>query len=167
MGKFIIGPFVFLGVPRTIYFGCLSLYFDNFLARKTVGSRETLRAGLFFSFIFFNRKKSFREKNPCFALMTHLMSPLSPHLHKFWNSKNGGFIYFFHLFWRNTVNIVEVWNFGFLPFSKLPGFHRKWSKIGHFGPQMAQNLDLSKFLPNYILIFRNLVFQVISRYSWA
>ena len=36
-----------LGVPRTIYFGCLSLYFDNFFARKTVGSRETPRDGLF------------------------------------------------------------------------------------------------------------------------
>ena len=37
----------FLGVPRTIYFGGLSLYFENFLARKTVGSRETPRDGLF------------------------------------------------------------------------------------------------------------------------
>ena len=32
----------FLGVPKTIYFGCLCLYFDNFFARKTVGSRESL-----------------------------------------------------------------------------------------------------------------------------
>ena len=36
----------FLGVHRTIYFGGLSLYFDNFFARKTVGSRETSRDGL-------------------------------------------------------------------------------------------------------------------------
>ena len=36
----------FLGVPRTIYFGYLSLYFDYFFARKTVGSRETPRDGL-------------------------------------------------------------------------------------------------------------------------
>ena len=45
--------FWLLGVPRTIYFGCLSLYFDNFFARKTVGSRETQRDGLlFFNFSF-------------------------------------------------------------------------------------------------------------------
>ena len=30
-----------LGVPRTIYIGGLSLYFDNFFASKMVGSRET------------------------------------------------------------------------------------------------------------------------------
>ena len=32
---------------RTISFVCLSLYFDNFFARKTVGCRETPRDGLF------------------------------------------------------------------------------------------------------------------------
>ena len=31
----------FLGVPRTIYFDGLSLYFDNLFEGKTVGSRET------------------------------------------------------------------------------------------------------------------------------
>ena len=36
----------FLGDPSTIYFGGLSLYFDNFFARKTVGSRETPQDGL-------------------------------------------------------------------------------------------------------------------------
>ena len=28
----------FLGIPRTIYFSCLSLYFNNFFTRNTVGS---------------------------------------------------------------------------------------------------------------------------------
>ena len=37
----------FLGGPQNYYFGCLSLYFDNFFARKTVGSRENPRDGLF------------------------------------------------------------------------------------------------------------------------
>ena len=42
--------------------------------------------------------------------------------------------------------LVEVENFGFLPFSNWPDFDKKkWSKIGHFGPQMAQNEDLSDF----------------------
>ena len=34
----------FLGVLRSLYFGCLSLYFDNFFARKMVRSRETQTA---------------------------------------------------------------------------------------------------------------------------
>ena len=38
--------FWLLGDPRTTYFGCLSLYFDNFFARKMVGSRETPRDGV-------------------------------------------------------------------------------------------------------------------------
>ena len=37
------------------------------------------------------------------------------------------------------VSIVEFEIFGFLPFSNWPDFDQKWSKIGHFGPQMAQN----------------------------
>ena len=36
----------FLGFPGTISFGSLSLDFDNFFGRKTVGSRETPRDGL-------------------------------------------------------------------------------------------------------------------------
>ena len=41
----------FLRFPRTSY-GGLSLYFDNFLGRKTVGSRETPRDSLFiFKFV--------------------------------------------------------------------------------------------------------------------
>ncbi len=43
------------------------------------------------------------------------------------------------------VSIVEVEIFGFLPFSNWPDFDQKWSKIGHFGPQMAQNKGLSNF----------------------
>ena len=47
LGKFILGLFFrFLGVPNSTFFG-LSLYFDNLFARKTVGSRETPRDGLF------------------------------------------------------------------------------------------------------------------------
>ena len=38
-----------------------------------------------------------------------------------------------------TVSIVEVENFGFLPFSNWPEFDQKLSKIGHFCPQMGQN----------------------------
>ena len=30
VGKFIFGPFCFLGVPITLHFGCLNLYFDHF-----------------------------------------------------------------------------------------------------------------------------------------
>ena len=37
------------------------------------------------------------------------------------------------------VSIVEVEIFGFLSFSNWPDFDQKWSKIGHVGPQMAQN----------------------------
>ena len=44
------------------------------------------------------------------------------------------------------VSIVEVHIFGFLTFSNWPDFDQKLSKIGHFGPQMAQNLGLSNFL---------------------
>ena len=36
------------------------------------------------------------------------------------------------------VSIVELEIVGFLSFSNWPGFDQKWSKIGHFGPQMAQ-----------------------------
>ena len=47
LGKFILVPFLaFCGSSRTLHFGGLSLYFDNFLVRKTVGSRETPRDGL-------------------------------------------------------------------------------------------------------------------------
>ena len=60
------------------------------------------------------------------------------------------------------VSIVEVEIFGFLPFSNWPDFDQKWSKIGHFGPQMAQNQGFSNFfLPNYVLLFPNFVFKVI------
>ena len=37
------------------------------------------------------------------------------------------------------VSIVEIEIFGFLPFLNGPDFDQKWSKIGPFGPQMAQN----------------------------
>ena len=63
------------------------------------------------------------------------------------------------------VNIVEVENFGILPFSNWPDFDQKWSKMGHFGPKMAENHGFSNFLPNYLLLFPNFVFKVISRYS--
>ena len=43
------------------------------------------------------------------------------------------------------VSIVEFEIFGYLPFSNWPDFDQKWSKIGHFGPQMAQNKGLSNF----------------------
>ena len=43
------------------------------------------------------------------------------------------------------VSIVVVEIFGFLPFSNWPDFDQKWSKIGHFGPQMAQNQGISNF----------------------
>ena len=43
------------------------------------------------------------------------------------------------------VSIVEVEIFGFLPFSNWPDFDQKWSQIGHFGPQMAQNQFLELF----------------------
>ncbi len=42
-------------------------------------------------------------------------------------------------------SIVEVAIFGFLPFSNWPDFDQKWSKIGNFGPQMAQNQGISNF----------------------
>ena len=41
------------------------------------------------------------------------------------------------------VSIMGVESFGFLPFSNKPDFGQKWSKIGHFGPQLAQNKVLS------------------------
>ena len=40
------------------------------------------------------------------------------------------------------VSIVVVEISGFLPFSNWPDFDQK---IGHFGPQMAQNKGLSNF----------------------
>ena len=43
------------------------------------------------------------------------------------------------------ASIMEVEIFGFLTFSNWPDFGQKWSKIGHFGPQMTQNQDLSNF----------------------
>ena len=43
------------------------------------------------------------------------------------------------------VNIVEVEICVFLEFSNWPDFDQKWSKIGHFGPQMAQNKGLLNF----------------------
>ena len=50
------------------------------------------------------------------------------------------------------VSIMEFENFGFFPFSNWPDFRQKWSKIGPFEPQMAQNQGFSNFLPNYVLI---------------
>ena len=43
------------------------------------------------------------------------------------------------------VSIVEVEIFGFLSYLNWPDFDQKWSKLGHFGPKMAQNEDLSEF----------------------
>ena len=43
------------------------------------------------------------------------------------------------------VSIVEVEIFGFLPFLNWPDFDQKWSKIGHFWPQMAQNQGFLNF----------------------
>ena len=43
------------------------------------------------------------------------------------------------------VSIVEDEIFGFLSFSNWPDFDQKWSKIGHFWPQMAQNKGFSNF----------------------
>ena len=63
------------------------------------------------------------------------------------------------------VSIVEVKIFGFLPFSNWPDFDQKWSKKGHFRPQMGQIMVSRTFLPNYVLLFPNFVFKVISRYS--
>ena len=37
------------------------------------------------------------------------------------------------------VSIMEAEIFGPFQFSNWPDFHQKWSKIGHFWPQMAQN----------------------------
>ena len=61
------------------------------------------------------------------------------------------------------VSIVEVEILGFLPFSNWPDLDQKWSKIGHFGPQMAQNKGLSNFCHP---ICPNFVFKVISQYSY-
>ena len=52
------------------------------------------------------------------------MSPLSPHLET-------------NLV-EITVTIVGVEIYRFLPFSNWLDFDQNWSKIGHFGPQMAQ-----------------------------
>ena len=53
-------PFVFQQATCTFWmlgtcrkFGCLSLYFDNFFARKTVGSRETPQDGLLYLEVFY------------------------------------------------------------------------------------------------------------------
>ena len=62
LGKVILGPFLALKGPRTLHFGGLSLYFENFLARKTVGSRETLREGLFFTFLKIGISEFFASK---------------------------------------------------------------------------------------------------------
>ena len=43
------------------------------------------------------------------------------------------------------ASIVEVEVFGFLPCPNWPDFDQKWSKLGLFGPKMAQNKDLSNF----------------------
>ena len=40
------------------------------------------------------------------------------------------------------VSLVEV---EILPLSNWRDFNQKWSKIGHFGPQMAQTKGLSNF----------------------
>ena len=44
------------------------------------------------------------------------------------------------------VSKVEVEIFGLLSFSNWPGFGQKWSKISHFGPQIAQNQGFSNFV---------------------
>ena len=46
VNSFLCLSWIFRG-PQTLHCGSLSLYFDNFFVRKTVGSRETPRDGLF------------------------------------------------------------------------------------------------------------------------
>ena len=48
------------------------------------------------------------------------------------------------------VSLVEVEIFGFLPFSNWPDFDHKWSRIGHFGPEMAQ---IRVFVLFFLIIF--------------
>ena len=104
-----------------------------------------------FCFFFSKSKKNYfgRKKSTFCPYKHHYDSPL-PTLRKilkflkwrffaFFFEKNQKNYYFFHFFSWNMVSIVEVEIFGFLPFSNWPDFHPKWSKIGHFGPQMAQN----------------------------
>ena len=63
-------------------------------------------------------------------------------------------------------SIVEDEIFGFWPFSNWPAFDKKWSRICHFGPQMAQNYGFwNFFLTNYVLLFPNFVYKVISQSS--
>ena len=107
---------------------------------------------LFFFLFFFcqNRKKNYfgRKKSTFCPDEHHYDSPL-PTLRKILKFLKWRFFAFFskkikkkfvfHLFSWNMVSIVKVEIFGFLPFSNWPDFYPKWAKIGHFGPQMAQN----------------------------
>ena len=88
----------------------------------------------FWNFIFYffsNRKNKFGGKIHFLPLMTHLLSPLSPHLEKFLKWRFFAFFFekykkqFFYFFSWNTVNIVEVEIFDFSPFSNWPDFDQK------------------------------------------
>ena len=54
--------FSFLGVPQTLHFGGLILYFDNFFVRKTVGSRETPQGGLLVRRMLINKNLEFSPR---------------------------------------------------------------------------------------------------------
>ena len=65
---------------------------------------------------------------------------------------------FFHFFSSNIVSIDEVEFFLFFG----PILTKNDKKLGHFGPKMAQNEDLSVFsFPNYILLFIILCIKII------
>ena len=71
-----------------------------------------------------NRKKIISGKNPLFALMTHLMSPLSPQLKNFEIPKMDVFAFFSFLYLKYSYSLI----FGFLPSTNWPDFGQKWSK---------------------------------------
>ena len=54
------------------------------------------------------------------------------------------FLIFVRVFTSNIVNIVEF--SGFLPYPNWPDFDKKQSKLGHVGPKISQNMDLSDLL---------------------
>ena len=113
---------------------------------------------LIFDFFFKNRKKNISsEKNPPFTLPTHLMTSLSPHLEKFLKFVKWRFFAFFSKknlkFYIFFIYLVEIWLVQ-LKLKFLVSCHSQIGliltkngkkKIGHFGPQMAQNQGFSNF----------------------
>ena len=84
---------------------------------------------------------------------------------KLFSSKIENFL-FFLFFNCNTVRIVEVEIFGFMPFSNWPNFEKNGQKQVILGLKwLKMRVSQTLFLPNYVLFVSKFVFRVISRYT--